>query len=135
MNFFLVFFLKKKIHTHPITTIVKSRKFHPLRKYAPGCMTNPYAIIFMTHSTVNITKNTYSIFSKYMLVVFESPFGKGVYTAKATQFAKIVSRIKYSNGLVAVKENFATQNDQNPLHPGIDPIRHFSGRVVMVIVK
>lgn len=79
--------------------MVKSRKFHPFLKYAPGCITNPYAIIFITHSTVNITKNTYSIFSRYMLVLFESLFGKGVYTAKATQFAKIVNRIKYSNGL------------------------------------
>lgn len=37
--------------------------------------------------------------------MLESPLGKGVYTAKATQFAKIVSNIKYSNGLsIQVKE-------------------------------
>lgn len=37
--------------------------------------------------------------TKYAFVAFESPHGKGVYTAKATQFAKIVNKIKYSKGL------------------------------------
>jgi len=37
--------------------------------------------------------------------VFESLHGYGVYTARATQLAKIVIRIKYSNGLnIFVKE-------------------------------
>jgi len=37
--------------------------------------------------------------------VFESLHGYGVYTARATQLAKIVIKIKYSNGLnIFVKE-------------------------------
>lgn len=47
-----------------------------------------------------------NIHTKYAFVAFESPQGKGVYTAKATQFAKIVIKIKYSKGLEKfVKEN------------------------------
>lgn len=49
--------------THPMTTIKKSKMFHPFLRYEPLCNRNPYAIIFITHSAVNITKNTYSIFS------------------------------------------------------------------------
>lgn len=37
--------------------------------------------------------------TKYPFVALESLQGNGVYTAKATQLAKIVSKIKYSNGL------------------------------------
>lgn len=49
--------------TYPITTIVKSSKFQPFLKYAPGCIKKPYAMIFMMHSAVKITKKMYSIFS------------------------------------------------------------------------
>jgi hypothetical protein len=56
-------FIYVKTDTYPIITIVKSSKFHPLRKYAPGWATKPYAMIFITHSTVKIAKNTFSIFS------------------------------------------------------------------------
>ena len=49
--------------------------------------------IFFTNTSTDI------ILTKYALVTFESPLGKGVYTAKAIQFAKIVNRIKYSKGL------------------------------------
>ena len=39
-------------------------------------------------------------------MLLESPFGYGVYTANATQLAKIVTKIKYSNGLdTRVKAN------------------------------
>ncbi len=33
------------------------------------------------------------------LISLESPFGNGVYTARAMQLAKIVNKIKYSNGV------------------------------------
>lgn len=51
------------LYAYPITTIVKSNKFHPFLRYAPLCNTKPYAIIFITHSAVNITRNIYSTFS------------------------------------------------------------------------
>ena len=53
-------------------TIVKSNKFHVLRRYAVGCCQKPYAIIFIMHSPVNITRNIYSICSwKWMLHMIE----------------------------------------------------------------
>jgi len=51
------------LYAYPITTIVKSNKFHPFLRYAPLCNTKPYAIIFITHSAVNITRKITSIFS------------------------------------------------------------------------
>ena len=44
-------------------TIVKSNRFQALRRYAVGCCHNPYAMIFITHSAVKITRKTYSTFS------------------------------------------------------------------------
>lgn len=41
----------------------------------------------------------YSIFSNDVFVVFESLYGYGVKTAKATQLAKIVNRMTYSKVL------------------------------------
>lgn len=57
--------VRKKILslTYPITTIKKSNKFHPLRRYEPGCIVNPSAIIFIKHSVVKMTKNMYSMLS------------------------------------------------------------------------
>jgi hypothetical protein len=49
--------------SYPIMTIVKSNKFQALRRYAVGCCQNPYAMIFITHSPVKITRKTYSTFS------------------------------------------------------------------------
>ena len=39
--------------------------------------------------------------------MFESPLGYGVYTASATQLAKMVSRIKYSNGVSAAEKRLS----------------------------
>lgn len=75
---------KFKRNTYPITTIIKSRIFHPFRRYAPACNTNPYAIIFIAHSNVKITRKTYSTFSckdrreKKMLLVILYKFAKTV---------------------------------------------------------
>ena len=49
--------------THPITTMLKSNKFQTLRRYAAGCNRKPYAMIFMTHSAVKITRKMYSMLS------------------------------------------------------------------------
>ena len=48
---------------YPIMTIVKSNRFQALRRYAVECCHNPYAMIFITHSAVKITRKTYSTFS------------------------------------------------------------------------
>lgn len=82
---------KKNTHTHqvifdhnehetecnayPMTTMKKSSKFHPFRKYEPGCITKPNAIIFITHSDVKITIKIVSIFSNDVFVIFESADG------------------------------------------------------------
>lgn len=70
---------------------------------------NPNAIIFIIHSDVNININIFSIFSNDVFVMFESPHGYGVNTAKATQLAKIVKRITYSNVLFWDKFTLSTE--------------------------
>lgn len=56
-------YIISKNGTYPITTMVKSRKFHPFLRYDPGWATKPYAMIFIKHSVVNIIRKTYSIHS------------------------------------------------------------------------
>lgn len=41
------------------------------------------------------------VLTKREFVILESLFGYGVYTAKATQLAKMVNKIMYSKGLTA----------------------------------
>ena len=48
---------------YPIMTIVKSRIFHVLRRYAFWCDIKPYAMIFIQHSLVKITVKIISISS------------------------------------------------------------------------
>ena len=55
-------------------------------------------MILRVHSTVKITRKTYSILSRSWFVVFVSPLGYGVKTARATQFRQIVIKITHSNG-------------------------------------
>merc|ERR1719422_1901229 len=79
-------------------TMVKSSKFQALRRYAVGCCQKPYAMIFMMHSEVKITKNIYSTFSKIRFISLVSSAGNGVYTASATQLPIIVIKIRNSKG-------------------------------------
>ena len=53
----------KRWRTYPIMTIVKSRIFQALRRYAFWCWINPWAMIFIRHSAVKINRKAYSTFS------------------------------------------------------------------------
>ena len=53
---------------YPIMTIVKSRIFHVLRRYAFGCDIKPYDMIFIKHSLVKITVKIISISSCNLII-------------------------------------------------------------------
>ncbi len=50
----------KYLYTYPMTTILKSRIFQPLRRQAPGWSMKPYAIIFSNPSIANTARKKYS---------------------------------------------------------------------------
>lgn len=54
-------------------------------------------------------KQIYVWLTKYPFIVFESLHGYGVYTARAIQLAKMVIKIKYSNGLSAFVKEYKKQ--------------------------
>lgn len=58
------------------------------------CRKMPYEKSIKTIEKKNCVQLT-----KAPFVIFESPYGYGVYTANAIQLAKMVNKIKYSYGL------------------------------------